>query len=90
MAAQLDAFVEPLLAAGYRVVSFDAPGPGASTESFAGRGRATLLEFSESLSSAVDRFGDAHAVIAHSFGGRRPSYRSSMDFQWEDWPWWRR
>jgi pimeloyl-ACP methyl ester carboxylesterase len=68
VAAQLDAFVEPLLAAGYRVVSFDAPGHGESTESFAGPGRATLPEFSEALTSAVDRFGDAHAVIAHSFG----------------------
>ena len=68
VAAQLDAFVEPLLAAGYRVVSFDAPGHGKSTESLAGPGRSTLPEFSESLSCAVDRFGEAHAVIAHSFG----------------------
>jgi pimeloyl-ACP methyl ester carboxylesterase len=68
VAEQLDAFVEPLLAAGYRVVSFDAPGHGKSAESFAGPGRSTLLEFSESLSVAVDRFGEAHAVIAHSFG----------------------
>jgi pimeloyl-ACP methyl ester carboxylesterase len=68
VAAQLDTFVEPLLAAGYRVVSFDAPGHGASSESVAGPGRSTLPEFSESLSSAVDRFGEAHAVIAHSFG----------------------
>ena len=68
VAAQLDAFVEPLLAAGIRVVSFDAPGHGRSTQSFAGPGRSTLLEFSESLSAAIDRFGEAHAVIAHSFG----------------------
>jgi pimeloyl-ACP methyl ester carboxylesterase len=69
VAEQLDAFVEPLLAAGFRVVSFDAPGHGKSTQSsLAGPGRSTLPEFSESLSSAVDRFGEAHAVIAHSFG----------------------
>jgi pimeloyl-ACP methyl ester carboxylesterase len=68
VAQQLDAFVDPLLAAGYRVVSFDAPGHGKSTESLAGPGRSTLPEFSESLSAAVDRFGEAHAVIAHSFG----------------------
>jgi len=68
VADQLDAFVEPLLAAGYRVVSFDAPGHGRSTEGLAGPGRSTLPEFSESLASAVDRFGEAHAVIAHSFG----------------------
>lgn len=68
VAEQLDAFVEPLLAAGYRVVSFDAPGHGKSLQSLAGPGRSTLPEFSESLFAAVDRFGDAHAVIAHSFG----------------------
>ncbi|WP_370364846.1 alpha/beta fold hydrolase [Catenulispora sp. GP43] len=68
VAEQLDAFVEPLLASGHRVVSFDAPGHGKSSRSFAGPGRATLPEFSESLSCAVDRFGQAHAVIAHSFG----------------------
>ncbi|MEZ0106371.1 pimeloyl-ACP methyl ester carboxylesterase [Catenulispora sp. EB89] len=68
VAEQLDAFVEPLLAAGCRVVSFDAPGHGRSTQSLAGPGRSTLPEFSESLSTAVDRFGEAHAVIAHSFG----------------------
>jgi pimeloyl-ACP methyl ester carboxylesterase len=67
-AEQLDAFVEPLLAAGYRVVSFDAPGHGESSQSLAGPGRSTLPEFSESLRCAVDRFGEAHAVIAHSFG----------------------
>ncbi len=68
VARQLDAFVEPLLAAGYRVVSFDAPGHGTSTESLAGPGRSTLPEFSESLSAVMDRFGEAQAVIAHSFG----------------------
>jgi pimeloyl-ACP methyl ester carboxylesterase len=65
---QLDALVEPLLAAGNRVVSFDAPGHGKSTQSLAGPGRSTLPEFSESLRCAVDRFGEPHAVIAHSFG----------------------
>lgn len=68
VAEQLDAFVEPLLASGHRVVSFDAPGHGKSSQSLAGPGRATLPEFSEALSCAVDRFGEAHAVIAHSFG----------------------
>ncbi|NUP50500.1 MAG: alpha/beta fold hydrolase [Catenulispora sp.] len=65
---QLDAFVEPLVDAGYRVVSFDAPGHGASSQSMAGRGRSTLPEFIDSLRAAVDRYGEPHAVIAHSFG----------------------
>ena len=66
--SQLDAFVAPLTAAGHRVVSFDAPGHGKSGQSMAGRGRSTLPEFIESLRAAVDRYGEPHAVIAHSFG----------------------
>jgi len=65
---QLDAFVAPLLEAGHRVVSFDAPGHGASTQSFAGPGLSTLPEFIDSLRAVVERYGEAHAVIAHSFG----------------------
>lgn len=65
---QLGAFVEPLLASGHRVVVFDAPGHGASGRSFAGPGLSTLPEFRDSLAAAVDRFGPAHAVVAHSFG----------------------
>ena len=65
---QLAAFVEPLLAGGYRVVAFDAPGHGASGESMAGPGLSTLPEFRDALLAAVDRFGPAHAVVAHSFG----------------------
>jgi pimeloyl-ACP methyl ester carboxylesterase len=68
IAEQLDAFVEPLVAAGHRVVSFDAPGHGTSTQSFAGPGRSTLPEFIDSLKRVSERYGEAHAVIAHSFG----------------------
>ncbi|MFD0639189.1 alpha/beta fold hydrolase [Catenulispora yoronensis] len=68
VAEQLDAFVEPLVAAGHRVVSFDVPGHGTSAQSMAGPGRSTLPEFMESLQAAVDRYGEPHAVIAHSFG----------------------
>jgi pimeloyl-ACP methyl ester carboxylesterase len=66
--AQLDAFVDPLVEAGHRVVSFDAPGHGMSSQSMAGRGLSTLPEFIESLRAAVNRYGEPHAVIAHSFG----------------------
>jgi pimeloyl-ACP methyl ester carboxylesterase len=65
---QLDAFVAPLLAAGCRVVALDAPGHGASGPSFAGPGLSTLPEFIDSVTAAVDRFGPARGVVAHSFG----------------------
>ena len=60
---QLAAFGPPLVRAGFRVVTFDAPGHGASS----GR-RTSLLEFARVLHAAVAAFGPAEAVIAHSLG----------------------
>ena len=66
--SQLDAFVPPLLASGHRVVAFDVPGHGESTPGAAGPRRGLLPEFMSSLNAAVERFGPAQGVIAHSFG----------------------
>ena len=63
LGGQLAAFVPPLLAAGFRVVTFDAPGHGAST----GR-RTSILHFADALHAIAGREGEAHAVIAHSLG----------------------
>ena len=60
---QLAAFAPPLLAAGFRVVAFDAPGHGA-----AGGRRSSLVHFARALRAAVGPDGSAHAVIAHSLG----------------------
>jgi pimeloyl-ACP methyl ester carboxylesterase len=60
---QLAAFVPPLLANGFRVVTFDAPGHGAS----AGR-RSSIVHFTAALREVVAKEGEAHAVIAHSLG----------------------
>jgi pimeloyl-ACP methyl ester carboxylesterase len=60
---QLGAFVPPLLASGFRVVTFDAPGHGAST----GR-RSSIVHFARALQEIVAQEGPAHAVIAHSLG----------------------
>ena len=61
--AQLGAFVDPLVAAGFRVVTFDAPAHGDSP----GR-QATLLEFADLVAALADRVGPLHGVVAHSFG----------------------
>jgi pimeloyl-ACP methyl ester carboxylesterase len=61
--AQLGSFVEPLVAAGYRVVAFDAPAHGASP----GR-RTNLIDMADALARVADSVGPLHAVIAHSFG----------------------
>ncbi|WP_165962681.1 alpha/beta fold hydrolase [Occultella glacieicola] len=66
---QLGAFVAPLVAAGHRVVAFDAPSHGDSGPSALGRGRATALEFADALRATVAAHGAPHAVVAHSLGG---------------------
>jgi pimeloyl-ACP methyl ester carboxylesterase len=60
---QLAAFVPPLVRAGFTVVTFDAPGHGASSG-----GRTSLLDFARTLRGLVDHFGPAAGVIAHSLG----------------------
>jgi pimeloyl-ACP methyl ester carboxylesterase len=60
---RLEAFVRPLLEAGFGVVTFDAPGHGAS-----GRGMSSMPEFARAIHAVVEREGTAHAVIAHSLG----------------------
>ncbi len=63
-AAQLTPYVAPLLARGFSVVAYDAPGHGASSGS-----SIALPEVALALHGVVEHFGPAHAVIAHSVGG---------------------
>jgi pimeloyl-ACP methyl ester carboxylesterase len=60
---QLAAFVPPLVAAGFRVVTFDAPGHGDS----AGR-RSSIVHFAGALRALVEKQGRAYAAVAHSLG----------------------
>ena len=62
-AGQLRGFIAPLVAAGFRVVAFDAPAHGAS----AGR-RASILHFAAALETVAARVGPAHGIVAHSMG----------------------
>jgi len=67
-ASQLSGFVQPLVDAGYQVVSFDAPGHGAS----AGH-RSSMLDFARAFDVVVDSvrpfFQPLAGIIAHSMGG---------------------
>ena len=57
------AWVPPLLAAGYRVLALDGPAHGAS-----GGKQATLTAFGGAVQAVVDTAGAVRAIVAHSFG----------------------
>lgn len=58
------AWVQPLLAAGYRVVALDGPAHGAT-----GGNMTTLTDFGGAVQAVVDAVGEVRAIVAHSFGG---------------------
>jgi pimeloyl-ACP methyl ester carboxylesterase len=62
-AAQMRGFASPLLAAGYRVITYDQPAHGLS------EGRLTgLPDFADALAEIAWHHGDVRAVIGHSLG----------------------
>jgi pimeloyl-ACP methyl ester carboxylesterase len=61
--SQLTPFVAPLLDRGYSVVTFDAPGHGASPGS-----RSSLPHFAWAIRAVADTVTTPHAIIAHSLG----------------------
>jgi pimeloyl-ACP methyl ester carboxylesterase len=62
-ATHMGKMIEPLVAAGFRVVSFDAPGHGEST------GRSTdPVRFAAAVAVVAQHAGHIHTVIAHSVG----------------------
>jgi pimeloyl-ACP methyl ester carboxylesterase len=61
--SQLTPFVAPLVERGYSVITFDAPGHGASPGS-----RSSLPHFAWALRGVADAVGAPHAIIAHSLG----------------------
>jgi pimeloyl-ACP methyl ester carboxylesterase len=62
-AAQMRAFVFPLLSAGFRVIAYDQPAHGVS------EGRLTgLPDFADVLSEIAWHYGEARAFIGHSLG----------------------
>jgi pimeloyl-ACP methyl ester carboxylesterase len=65
---QFDAFVEPLVARGLRVVAFDAPSHGESGPGAFGPRATSFPEIAAVLNAVVTRFGAPHAIVAHSAG----------------------
>ncbi len=62
-AAQLTAFVAPLVERGFTVVAFDAPGHGRS-----GRSLSSAPQFARALLAVARSLGGLHGVVAHSLG----------------------
>ena len=62
--AELGALVDPLVARGYRVLTFDAPGHGDS-----GGTLSSVVHFAQAVEDAAATHGPLHAVVAHSLGG---------------------
>jgi pimeloyl-ACP methyl ester carboxylesterase len=65
---QLEPFVDPLVARGYRVVTLDAPSHGDSAPGGFGPRSSSIPEFAAALAAVVDRYGPAHGLLAHSLG----------------------
>lgn len=61
--SQMGAFVSGLVAGGFRVVAFDAPGHGDSDGRLTG-----LPEIAEAIQKIAKQEGPIHAVVAHSLG----------------------
>lgn len=62
--ADLGGFIEPLTAAGYRVVGIDLPGHGPSVDA-----EPNLYMVANTILEITQQLGDVSAVIAHSMGG---------------------
>lgn len=75
-AGQLGFIVDPLLARGFRVVTFDAPGHGESEGT-----TASLPEFADAVDSVLEHvatpFLPVQAIVAHSMGGAAVTFAMS-------------
>lgn len=67
--ASLGAFVDPLVAAGYRVVGIDLPGHGSSEG-----GRTDGFRIAAAISAVSEELGGVRAVVAHSMGATTTLY----------------
>lgn len=61
--AQMTALVEPLLAAGFRVIALDGPAHGGSSLV-----QTNLRHFGQAIKAVMRQFGPLHSFIGHSFG----------------------
>ncbi|GAA1613825.1 alpha/beta fold hydrolase [Kribbella sancticallisti] len=65
---QLAAFIPPLLADGFSVITFDAPSHGDSDPGREGPHSGTMPELADAFQAVVAAHGPAYGVVAHSLG----------------------
>ena len=68
-AGQLSSFVQPVVSAGFTVITFDAPSHGLSDAGEFGPRSTTAVEMGQALDAVVAQHGQPHAIVAHSMGG---------------------
>jgi alpha-beta hydrolase superfamily lysophospholipase len=73
--SQMAAFVEPLVARGHSVVTFDVPGHGDAPA-----GVSSVVEHARAVLAAAAFLGPLHAVVAHSVGGAASLFATRLGF----------
>lgn len=68
VSSQLRGYLDPLLRAGHRVVTFDAPSHGTSDPGRLGPRHTSIPEMAAALDAVVAQHGPARAIVAHSLG----------------------
>jgi pimeloyl-ACP methyl ester carboxylesterase len=81
-AGQMQAFVHPLVRAGFQAITFDAPAHGASGPSRFGARRATLFDFADVLRVLAREQPEIAGVIAHSGGCTAAAWTIRTMPQW--------
>jgi len=75
---QLGRFVAPLVARGFRVIGFDAPGHGEQP------GKAlTVLQYAQFLRGVIAEYGPLHGVIGHSMGASALAFAAARHLRVE-------
>jgi pimeloyl-ACP methyl ester carboxylesterase len=65
---QFAPFIDPLVAAGHRVVAFDMPSHGRSPAGRFGPRSSSIPEFADTLAAVAATHGTPYAIVAHSMG----------------------
>ena len=71
-------FVEPLVASGFSVVTFDAPGHGASDGKLS-----SMPQVARALAAVADEVGSLFGIVAHSMGGSATTLAMTQGLQIE-------